>query len=96
MFWDEVLHKAANISLDLTIERLGREDFQRQLEHFRRVQTEVGKACSRKVVFPCTSTGRRVPPRRTDCLNGDNGCGFECMDDYFENTFDESGASLTQ
>lgn len=83
VYWDEVLHKAANTALDLTIEKLGREAFQHQLNHFRQVQTELVDACSGKVIFPCNSKGERIPPNKTDCLQGDNGCGFDCMNTYF-------------
>jgi len=94
VYWDEILHKAASISLDMTIERLGREAFQRQLDVFRRVQVELTKQCSSKVVFPCSSTGKRIPPDETDCLFGDNACGFDCMDKFFEKS--SVAASLEQ
>jgi len=40
--WDEVLHGAANRSLDLTIEKLGRDSFKRRLTRFRRAKAAVG------------------------------------------------------
>lgn len=94
VFWDEILHKAANISLDLTIEKLGREVFQRQLDLFRRAQAALAETCSQQVVFPCNSAGERIPPERTDCIYGDNGCGFDCMDEFFRD-WDGSGSVLS-
>lgn len=81
IYWDEVLHKAANASLDMTIEKLGRKEFQRNLMLFRQAQADISKNCSDIVRLPCDANGRRIV--RNDCLYGDNGCGFKCMDEYF-------------
>lgn len=81
--WDAVLHRAANVSLDLTIERLGVGTFRGHLEAFRELQRRVHAACSGRVRFPCDAS-RDGRPRRTsnetDCLLGDMGCGFGCID----------------
>lgn len=83
VYWDEVLHQAANIALDMTIEKIGRKEFDRNLRIFRQAQQELVKACSAKVVVPCNSPGAPVPPDKTDCIIRDSGCGFSCMDEFF-------------
>jgi hypothetical protein len=81
--WDVVLHRAANRSLDLTIESLGPARFHVQLEAFRSLQRNTTEACSRHVRLPCSASrhGKR-PLRQTDCVLGDSGCGFGCIDRY--------------
>ena len=79
-YWDNVLHAAVNRSLDLTIQALGPDTFARRLAEFRRLRRLVQQECSAQVKFPCLSNGTKLPPRETSCLEGDMGCGFECMD----------------
>jgi len=81
--WDELVHRAANRSLDLTIERLGRDDFERNLARFRRAKVAVAEACA-SVRFPCTAAGVRRNDEETDCFRGDIGCGFDCIDSIME------------
>lgn len=83
VFWDEILHQAVNKSLDMTIERLGSAEFQRNLKIYQQTKKEVEEYCSNKVTFPCSSTGVRTEKGENDCLHEDSGCGFECMDEYF-------------
>jgi hypothetical protein len=79
--WDSVLHRAANRSLDLTIDRLGSDRFQGQLMAFRALHMQVYDACAGRVVLPCdASRDGQAPRHRTDCVLGDSGCGFECID----------------
>jgi hypothetical protein len=81
--WDVVLHRAANRSLDLTIESLGPARFYGQLEAFRSMQRGVADACSRRVVLPCDASRHGLGRRPvTDCVLGDSGCGFDCIDRY--------------
>ncbi|GKY92930.1 hypothetical protein MPSEU_000262000 [Mayamaea pseudoterrestris] len=78
--WDEVLHKAANHALDLRIEQLGRDEFQRHLATFQAMRQRVEATCANKVRLPCSSTGVKRTAKDTDCLLNDMGCGFDCMD----------------
>jgi len=80
IYWDDVLHKAVNRSLDLTIERLGREDFLQNLERFRKAKELVTSQCLPSMRLPCTDDGVVRNPANTDCLYDDMGCGFDCMD----------------
>lgn len=76
--WDELLYQAANRSLDLTIDRLGRSEFERNVERFRAALAVAEEKCLPRQVFPCTADGQRNPNR--DCLWKDSGCGSTCLD----------------
>lgn len=80
--FDELFYKAANHSLDLTIERLGRDEFNRNLERFRHVLKIAEERCIPLEVFPCTSDGKQNPKK--DCLWKDSGCGSSCLDQVAE------------
>lgn len=83
-YWDKVLHEAINKSLDMTIERLGSTEFKRNLEKYQKAKREIADYCHNKVTFPCTSEGVRIKNAETDCIFMDYGCGFDCMNEYFE------------
>lgn len=76
--WDEILHQAVNRSLDRTIQALG-HTFHTNLAEFRRLHKLVKEECS-DIVMPCAPNGTRIDDRLTDCVEGDWGCGFACMD----------------
>ena len=75
--WDNLLYAAANRSLDLTIERLGKATFTEHLSKFRYAQNVAQKKCRAQDVFPCTSTGQLNP--HSSCLWSDSGCGYACL-----------------
>jgi hypothetical protein len=77
---ERALYLAANTSLDRTIDSLGRLEFERQLQKFRRAKAVVESKCGPVVKFPCSSTGELRRDKDTDCLWGDLGCGFDCLD----------------
>lgn len=77
--WDHLLYQAANKSLDLTIEALGRTKFEQNLSKFRLAQERAVEQCLPTTRFPCSSTGQRN--KETDCLWNDSGCGYKCLDD---------------
>lgn len=79
---EQELYRAVNRSLDLTIEALGASRVRVQLTRFRHAQQVVAQRCPTDSVvnIPCTSQGERIPHNETDCLQGDMGCGFECLD----------------
>lgn len=80
IYWDEILHRAANYALDMRIEQLGRQAFESNLANFRYLKDQVDKMCGDSVRLPCSSTGQKRSPRQTDCIYDDMGCGFECME----------------
>jgi hypothetical protein len=78
MSGDYLLYRAAHKSLDMTIERLGRQDFEKNLAKFERAMQVASETC-KKVLWPCSSDGKRNFPN--DCLWLDSGCGVQCLDD---------------
>ena len=71
-------YKAANRSLDLTIDKLGRSQFEAHLTKFRQILRVIQEECVPKAVFPCSSLGWN---KKTDCLWKDSGCGTTCLDE---------------
>ena len=81
-YQDFLLYKAANASLDETIDSLGRERFQKALIAFQSMM-EKAKQCQTEAIFPCSSTGIYRPPNETNCYLRDWGCGYPCLDRLF-------------
>ena len=79
--YDALLHRAANASLDMTIEALGRDTFHEQLRRYRTMQRQVHEDCAHRVRMPCDAQGNRRLPNETDCLFSDTGCGYDCIDE---------------
>jgi hypothetical protein len=79
--WDSLLHQAANRSLDLTIDRIGRLEFEANLEKFTGAQKVARERCLPREVFPCTSKGVLQKNAANFCLWADSGCGSDCLDE---------------
>jgi hypothetical protein len=77
--WDHVIHQAANRSLDLTIERPGREKVEENLRRFRETRRISQEQCLPKTVFPCSTNGGKRPQKINDCARIDAGCGEKCL-----------------
>ena len=90
-YWDAVLHRAVNRSLDMTIDGLGRSDFERNLAKFRRARSLVERECMPTLRMPCTKNGKRR--KETDCIYDDMGCGFECMDSVMTNNLTDTSTT---
>jgi Galactose-3-O-sulfotransferase len=78
--YDQELYQAVNTSLDMTIESLGKDKFQKKLKKFRFALARVEHRCRNITVFPCDNMGNFHSPNETDCLWTDSGCGMECID----------------
>jgi hypothetical protein len=78
--WDNVLYQAANRSLDLTIDQLGRGKFETQLAKYQRAKEIVHDRCLPVTTFPCSPGGGYNLDEKTDCLWKDSACGMTCMD----------------
>jgi hypothetical protein len=76
--WDSVLYQAANRSLDLTIDQLGRHEFEEQLAKYQHAKEIVHDRCLPVTIFPCSAGGKLS--HKTDCLWKDSGCGMSCVD----------------
>jgi hypothetical protein len=77
--WDRLLYDASNRSLDLTIDGLGRDAFNKNLIKFRNANQVARDRCLPLNVFPCTSTGEHN--KNASCLWSDSGCGYKCLDE---------------
>jgi hypothetical protein len=79
--WDRILYEAANKSLDLTIERLGRAKFDKNMALYEEGRELSRERCLHHVIFPCSEGGKYTPKDHTSCLWNDSGCGSECLDE---------------
>ena len=85
---DYLLHKAASLSLDRTIEAIGRERFKRALLEYQKLRELEEMHCAPNVKFPCSDEG--IPQSdlsKESCYLDffDFGCGYKCIDDIINN-----------
>lgn len=74
-------YAVANRSLDLTIDALGRERVEQEVEKHRRLQQLADDNCLSQSIFPCSANGtRQVEKSQANCYHNDFGCGFPCVD----------------
>jgi Sulfotransferase family len=78
--YDRLLYQAVNRSLDMTIDRLGREAFNENLAKFVHAQEQAKIQCLPSTIFPCDLAGRVRDDKETDCIWKDSGCGSTCLD----------------
>jgi hypothetical protein len=77
--YDRALYQAANRSLDLTMDLLGRDRVSANMARYRRAKELIAAKCLPIVGFPCDMNG--VRQNDTDCLWKDSGCGTTCLDE---------------
>ena len=65
----------------MTIEKLGKRQFEENLVKFRHAQTLVKEQCLPKAVFPCTKNGQYIPVSERNCLWNGSGCANHCVDE---------------
>jgi hypothetical protein len=76
---DLLLVQTVNKSLDLTIDALGRREFEEQLEQYQQAQANAQEICWPSTIVPCSPEG--VNNRHNNsCLLWDSGCGYKCLD----------------
>lgn len=80
---DRLLVQAVNISLDMTIDKLGRNEFEAELKQYRKAQVQAQEICGPSTIFPCSAGGERNKDNHT-CLWWDSGCGYKCLDQIFK------------
>jgi hypothetical protein len=78
---DRLLVHAVNKSLDLTIDELGREEFEKQLQEYRHQRVRAEEICGPSTIYPCSEGGIRRKDNHS-CLWWDSGCGYECLDRF--------------
>ena len=79
-YWDNAFYAAVNRSLDLTIDKLGRLEFAKNLALYKEMKQTSHDMCLHNTTFPCSIGGQYTPPSKTDCMWKDSGCGFDCLD----------------
>jgi hypothetical protein len=78
--YDFILYAAANRSLDLTIDELGRRRVETEVREYRMLMKSVEQHCRSKAVFPCSAEGRwQRKASLTSCFAQDSGCGNKCV-----------------
>ena len=78
---DYLLYAAVNRSLDKTIDRLGRDLVQREVEKHRKLQQFAQDSCFDEAMFPCGADGiLRRKQSDQSCYWNDAGCGHQCVD----------------
>lgn len=81
---DKYLYRAAQRSLDMTIDQLGRDKFNEKLSEYKRLRKLAEDSCKGQVVYPCDAGGNRLQ-RAPGCLWNDSGCGSPCLDKVVAN-----------
>jgi hypothetical protein len=81
-YQDYLLYKAANTSLELTIDNLGRKRFNEALAVYQQMMRDA-KGCESEAIFPCNSDGLHILKNETNCYQSDWGCGYPCLDSRF-------------
>ena len=78
-YGDLVLHKAANLSLDRTINSLGHDRFTDALRKFQMLMEKAENTCV--PVFPCSFNGTvHTVDDLDDCNVEQTACGYSCLD----------------
>jgi hypothetical protein len=95
---DYLLYAAANRSLDLTIDALGRKRVEEHVRKHRVLQKLAEDKCLTQAVFPCSANGaRQTHLSALDCYGEDHGCGYRCVDRIIQEHYESSistGSSL--
>jgi hypothetical protein len=73
-----LLYEVANRSLNLTIEQIGRDRFDRALADFRRLEAKAMQVCGDHLGSGCIGDGVALP--ETTCCVRDLGCGHKRVD----------------
>lgn len=78
-YGDFLLHRAASLSLDQTISKIGPDVFSDALTAFRLLLQKARETCH--PIFPCSDEGKdQSGQAEDDCYLGDMGCGSYCID----------------
>ena len=93
MALDLRLIAAVNRSLDATIASLG-PAFKQELVLYESLLADSTVACADKAIFPYSDTGKKQYEKsRASCYWHDNGCGFPCLDQYWQANANKSNTA---
>jgi len=81
--YDLEFYRAANASMDLTIDLLGRDAFEANLQKYRHALEIAAERCL-PTTMPCDEGGNYHNEEETDCIWKDSGCGIACLDKVAE------------
>jgi len=80
-----LLHKAVNKSLDLTIQNIGKEKFEKALKEHRYLMSLIQNECKDRAVFPCSRDGVMQHKKAyKNCYWKDSGCGYPCINEVYD------------
>jgi hypothetical protein len=83
--YDFVLYAAANRTLDLTIDALGRQRVETGVREYRMLMKLAEHHCQSKTVFPCSAEGKyQRSAAKESCFAMDSGCGHKCVQHILE------------
>lgn len=78
---DILLYHAAQASLQMTIDFLGRDMVAKMVETIEKLQTLAEETCRKEAFFPCSANGTFQPElAKQSCYVQDSGCGHACVD----------------
>jgi hypothetical protein len=83
---ERILYQVANRTLDLTIATFNQKEFETNLNTFRQAQARALYKCQDEPAipnasqFPCMRNGKFNTVEEAECVQGDFGCGFKCLD----------------
>lgn len=84
-YGDYLLYAVATASLDKTIESLGRDRVEMAVTDYRRLKAAINEKCKSSAIFPCSPQGEvQVKESLTSCYQGDQGCGYHCVDETIQ------------
>ena len=93
--YDFILYRAANASLDNTIDALGRDLVLAGVQSYRDLAAKNERECRQHAIFPCPL----INPNHTfvsqqDCYFSDAGCGHKCSDHALQAESDDEWERL--
>mmetsp|Transcript_11831 Transcript_11831/g.16983 ORF Transcript_11831/g.16983 Transcript_11831/m.16983 type:complete len:268 (-) Transcript_11831:47-850(-) len=98
---DYLLYKAAQRSLDKTIDALGRKSVEENVELLRSLQRQNEEQCATKITMPCPEPDdeqKKLEHKRLSresCYSGDFGCGHACTDLVLADHTEKEWTSIT-
>ena len=81
-----MMHEAVNKSIDLTIQKIGQDKFDKALSEHRYLQSLVQRRCAPTAIYPCSDEGVfQEKLSNANCYESDFGCGYPCIDELYNN-----------
>ena len=92
---DYRLYDMVNKKLDDTIDHLGRNVVDQEVQRLETLQHVAEGACQKKAVFPCSANGTLQTDAATnDCYWTDSGCGYRCVQEAIQTYYSNNVVSV--